>query len=665
MQFAFHICSLQDFDFINFFIAVLLCYKYLNLPQMKKIILLVLILVVSWSLIVSDKALTIQAREISEINSKKPETSKWEYLKDRAFDDIGNLTRGYNKPVLIKLNQNYTLKDSLIVKSFIEKLKVLIPSIKIGFELDKGINPPFHHIALGFSKKSFGSLNQFFIKRDLPDQTTIYRSRDGFIRTSVADKHSFRDFNFPENISDQFRKMYIEYELYIAVFSSKATTKSFNNLFPKTIFNNDGYSLDYGFFGNEDEFLLKKLYAENFESQFNNYLYNNYPWRYAYSFLNKEKMKFLTITILATIGILVFLLMFSFFQNRRFKYSYLSYLFPIFLITLNYANLTWIYSYLTDSNSFIGWEENVQFGLVFSAVMGIIISLVLLGAEKLIVISAFNISFRLLLKILFTFIAFNLPFLAILYLTTNENWSFTDLNFIEFYYPWLMLSVFLSLGRGLLIYLKQMSDNLVREKDLELSQLKQVNAESETKLLQSQINPHFLYNSLNSIASLAPIDANKTQKMAHSLSDLFKYSINRKGKEISTVKDEIDMVKSYLDIEKIRFGDRLQFDIEVDETLLNHDIPLFLIQPLVENAVKHGISQNEGEGTISLKIDKKENELSISVSDNGPDFPKGLVSGHGLQTVYDLLSLSYGDSAALNWTNTPEKTITISIPETV
>jgi len=632
---------------------------------MKKIILLVLILVVSWSLIVSDTFLVIQAREISEGNSKKPETSKWEYLKDRAFDESGNLNRGYNKPVLIQLNQNHTLKDSLIVKSFIEKLKVLIPSIKIGFELDKKINPPFHHIALGFSKNSFGSLNQFFIKRDLPDQTTIYRSRDGFITTSVRDKVSYRDFDFHEGISNQIRKMYIEYELYTAIFSTKSTAKPYNNLFPVTIFNDSEYSLDYGygFLGEEDEFLLKKLYADDFESQLNNYLYNNYPWRYAYSFLNKDKIQFLAITIVTTIGILVFLLMFSFFQNRRFKYSYLSYLFPIFLIVLNYANLTWIYSYLTDFNSFIGWEENLQFGLVFSAVIGIIISLLLFGAEKLIVNSTINISFRLLLKILFTFITFNLPVLIILYLTTNENWAFTDLDFIEFYYPWLMLSVFLSLGRGLLIYLQQMSDNLVKEKDLELSQLKQVNAESEVKLLQSQINPHFLYNSLNSIASLAPIDTSKTQKMAYALSDLFKYTINRQGKKMSTVKDEVTMVKNYLEIEKIRFGDRLNFNIEVDKTLGTMEIPLCLIQPLVENAVKHGVSKNEGQGEIVLKIEKTSDGICIIISDNGPDFPEGLVSGHGLQTVYDLLRLTYGENASLNWQNTPEKSISINITQ--
>ena len=88
--------------------------------------------------------------------------------------------------------------------------------------------------------------------------------------------------------------------------------------------------------------------------------------------------------------------------------------------------------------------------------------------------------------------------------------------------------------------------SLIKEKDLELIQLKQVNAEAEVKLLQSQINPHFLYNALNSITSLALIDGVKTQKMAYALADLFKYSINSKGNKMTTISDELTMVKNYL-----------------------------------------------------------------------------------------------------------------------
>ncbi|MDR6564354.1 MULTISPECIES: histidine kinase [unclassified Arcicella] len=251
-------------------------------------------------------------------------------------------------------------------------------------------------------------------------------------------------------------------------------------------------------------------------------------------------------------------------------------------------------------------------------------------------------------------------------LSDQENYLFGKYqqNYLALSQVFLFLMAIASL-RALIGYFLFKERNLMIENETKLANLRELKAKAELKSLQSQINPHFLYNSLNSIASLAPIDAQKTQKMAHSLSDLFKYSINRKDKKTSTVHDEIEMVKTYLDIEKIRFGERLQFTVAVDKDLENHEIPLFLIQPLVENAVKHGISRNEGMGRIDLKIAKEQNEIKISVSDNGPGFPEGLLSGHGLQTVFDLLRLTYGDKATLNWTNTPEKMIIITIPESI
>lgn len=191
--------------------------------------------------------------------------------------------------------------------------------------------------------------------------------------------------------------------------------------------------------------------------------------------------------------------------------------------------------------------------------------------------------------------------------------------------------------------------------------MKEAKAEAEVKALQSQINPHFLYNALNSIAGLAHTDADKTEKMALSLSDLFRHTINRKAEKVNSLQDEVNLVRNYLEIEQIRFGDRLRFSIDVDPGLLAVEIPMFMLQPLVENAIKHGVSKIEGQGNIVLNINKKEKGVLISVQDNGPDFPEGLVSGHGLQTVYDLLRFTYGDKAGISWKNQPKKEITIYI----
>jgi LytS/YehU family sensor histidine kinase len=154
----------------------------------------------------------------------------------------------------------------------------------------------------------------------------------------------------------------------------------------------------------------------------------------------------------------------------------------------------------------------------------------------------------------------------------------------------------------------------------------------------------------------------KAEDMMLSLSDLFRYSINRKGKKLSTIADEVEMVENYLKIEKIRFEERLKFTIDVNNTLLEREIPMYILQPLIENAVKHGISNIKDSGEIHLKIKEEKNNLVISVSDNGVAFPEDMYSGYGLQSIYDLLRLSYGDKASLNWTNTPKKSITILIP---
>jgi sensor histidine kinase YesM len=124
------------------------------------------------------------------------------------------------------------------------------------------------------------------------------------------------------------------------------------------------------------------------------------------------------------------------------------------------------------------------------------------------------------------------------------------------------------------------------------------------------------------------------------------------------------MVRTYLEIEQIRFGERMTFSIIVDKSIENQQISRFLFQPLVENAIKHGISNIDGKGEISISVMKIKEEIVITVGDNGPSFPDGLVSGYGLQSLYDLLNLIYGDKAKVNWQNTPNKQITVTIPQT-
>ena len=162
---------------------------------------------------------------------------------------------------------------------------------------------------------------------------------------------------------------------------------------------------------------------------------------------------------------------------------------------------------------------------------------------------------------------------------------------------------------------------------------------------------------------MAHSDADKTEKMALSLSDLFRHNINRENQAVTSIKDEIEAVESYLEIEQIRFGERMEFNIAMDKGIENIKIPRNIIQPLVENAIKHGLSKIQGKGNIELSVIKRENGIEISVHDNGPDFPEGLVSGYGLQSIHDILELSYKNQANLNFENHPKKRIWIGITE--
>lgn len=217
-------------------------------------------------------------------------------------------------------------------------------------------------------------------------------------------------------------------------------------------------------------------------------------------------------------------------------------------------------------------------------------------------------------------------------------------------------------ARTFYIYMSMQSRHLLRKKDVQLAQLSELHKQAELQSLQSKINPHFLYNSLNSIASLATIDGQKTEQMALALSDFFKYSLNKEQKQTVSLKEEMESVETYLTIEKVRFGERLNYEIQLPHELEEAHIPQFLIQPLVENAVKHGLSQLTHNGLIRVVVERVNKQLKIRVFDNGPAFPDEPIAGYGLQSIQEKLNLLYQNKAWLKWENEPEKHILIVLP---
>jgi two-component system, LytTR family, sensor kinase len=663
---------------------------------MKKLIALILILVITSFVVVSknDTSLNIN---IANDKSKNPNqyNKNWEYVKDRLFD--GETEKVYKRegPILISLK--YASKqDSLIVNEIIRELRTVIPNktvdyfnnfTGVSFEiaLSNGYNKKYKDISLwdlsrsttelGFYKSS-GVDNRLESEKRIwylmPPKVDSERNIDyrlpneiGTITRGIFDSKSENNyspisisFDINKEITYNERKTYIQYELLRSlcyIVDAKLFPVAYVKENVNSIFKSARHNPENSKFTDSDKFLLEKLYSDDFIEQFETYMYANYPWRYASSFTNKKMHEFKVSGIILVLGILVLILMLGYFQNRKFKYDYLNYLFPIFIILMFFISFSNFYNLMTDFRIFVNWWNALFSLLIIPSLVAPLISLVLWGLEKISFKKNENFSYQLILKVIFTFVSFLVLILIWLIDASDRK------GILEFLFPYIFFSAGLAIGRGLLIYLNHFSASLVKEKDLELSRLQEAKAEAEVKVLQSQINPHFLYNALNSIASLAHTDADKTEKMALSLSDLFRHSINRKGAKVNTLGDELSLVQNYLEIEQIRFGDRLEFSIDADADLLIVEIPMFILQPLVENAIKHGISKIEEHGKIVLKISRKDDGILISIQDNGPDFPEGLVSGHGLQTVYDLLKLTYGEKAEISWHNEPQKEIMIHI----
>jgi sensor histidine kinase YesM len=220
------------------------------------------------------------------------------------------------------------------------------------------------------------------------------------------------------------------------------------------------------------------------------------------------------------------------------------------------------------------------------------------------------------------------------------------------------------------LYVLQQGRQLTRklsDQEFQLLNLEKLNTRAELDALQAKINPHFLYNALNSIASLVHDNPDKAEEMTLLLSKLFRYSTSRNGELFATLADELEMVRTYLQVEQVRFGNRLSFSVEVSDPALNElKLPQFLLQPIVENAIKHGIAKRADAGRIDVRIYEKNRdagpvELHLCVHDNGPAFADDMGGGYGLRSIQDKLKLLYGDDARVELQNWPLKQVLLSI----
>jgi LytS/YehU family sensor histidine kinase len=175
--------------------------------------------------------------------------------------------------------------------------------------------------------------------------------------------------------------------------------------------------------------------------------------------------------------------------------------------------------------------------------------------------------------------------------------------------------------------------------------------------LHAQINPHFFFNTLNTIVAYSRTDPEKTRQLLIHLAELFRKTLKRQGHYI-TLREELECVDTYFALEEARFGDKIRLMQEIDDSLLDYEIPVLSIQPLVENAVKHGLTRKMGPGTVKIFGEVKARELRITISDNGVGIPRNVLpmiltpgygsgNGVGLSNVHERFKSLYGENYGL------------------
>ncbi|MGD0338965.1 MAG: histidine kinase [Bacteroidota bacterium] len=209
---------------------------------------------------------------------------------------------------------------------------------------------------------------------------------------------------------------------------------------------------------------------------------------------------------------------------------------------------------------------------------------------------------------------------------------------------------------------QRMAEKL-KEKEIQEEKLMRLKTEAELEALQAKVNPHFLFNTLNSIASLISENPAAAEETVEKLSGLFRYTLQSTVNSTVKLSEELEIVRLYLQIEKIRFGNRLEFEIISDDRLNNIDVPALLIQPLVENSIKHGIALEVQGGTIRVEAKQIDEECHIIVTDSGKGFTaEAGETGFGLKSIRERLKLLYGNKATLNVFHDGNTHLHISIP---
>jgi sensor histidine kinase YesM len=249
--------------------------------------------------------------------------------------------------------------------------------------------------------------------------------------------------------------------------------------------------------------------------------------------------------------------------------------------------------------------------------------------------------------------------LSLLFDDDNEYISFIDSSIPGRAIIGLFFYILIALVYYLIIYINNFREKLTREAELQA-----LIKDAELSWLKLQVNPHFLFNSLNSVSSLTITSPEKAQDMITRLSELMRYSLRQSPGSMVSLKDELDSCKTYLEIEKVRFGNRLNYGITCCDECLEVQVPSMILQPIFENSIKHSVAQSADESTIKADIFISNGYLNVEVSNSLPDFPTSSQgTGVGLENIRRRLKLIYGTSELIQVRKEPNRfAVIITIP---
>lgn len=234
----------------------------------------------------------------------------------------------------------------------------------------------------------------------------------------------------------------------------------------------------------------------------------------------------------------------------------------------------------------------------------------------------------------------------------------------------LLFNVFITvIVVGLMLIYEQMRSRLestlekLKEKEVNEQRLLRLKTQAELASLQARINPHFLFNSLNTIASLVTVDPRRAETAVEMLSRLLRFSLRSSEKRVVQLAQEFEIIRTYLDLEKIRLGDRLTYEITIRGDVSLVCLPGMLLQPLVENCIKHGLSSKVRGGHIRVTATVDNDQCRLVVADNGVGFAKtSRDGGIGLANIKERLNLYFSGRCSLDFYNQEGAVVDITFP---